>query len=80
MNENKIILWVVGRYKGTKDLEVIWDFQGIFELEDDAVKACRDRTYFVAPAKLNVSLPHETFEWVGVYYPETSEWVGEKIE
>jgi hypothetical protein len=68
--------WIVGRHlKGAEDLEtgehlVAWDFQGVFTSEDLAVAACRDDRYFVAPAKMNQQLPHDTAEWPGCYYPK----------
>jgi len=30
-----------------------WDFQGIFETEELAIKACRTQDYFIQPVYLN---------------------------
>jgi hypothetical protein len=61
-------LWIVGRNKdGTgKD----WDFQGVFDSEDLAIAACRDGTYFLAPACLNEEIPHETSDFPLCRYPK----------
>jgi len=68
-------LWVVGQYRGeAEDGRRVWDFQGVFESEVDAVKACRTDQYFIAPVVLGESLPHELMtEWPGVYYPHRKE-------
>jgi hypothetical protein len=59
-------LWVVGRATAKDG----WSLQGIFMREADAIEACRDELYFIGPAELNVSLPHENRWWPGCYYPK----------
>lgn len=58
-------LWIVGQWK-----EPVWELAGVFESEELAIAACRDHTYFVGPAELNVLLPHDTEEWPGCRYPK----------
>lgn len=66
-----IKVFIVGRVKNTPaSLARTWDFQGVFSSEDAAVQACRDFTYFVGPAEIDVDLPHETIDgWPSAYFP-----------
>lgn len=57
-------LYIVGQSKGDS-----WEFQGVFSTEKKALKACRNRTYFIGPIKLDKSLPAETCDWKDAYYP-----------
>lgn len=61
--------WVCGKHVGNPEEQNKWEFIGVFDTKDKAVKACRFESYFIAPAKLNESFPNETVEWVGAYYP-----------
>lgn len=58
-------LWIVGRYYGET-----WDFQGVFRTEAEAVAACVDGDWFVAPAVLGELLPAATTKWPGCYSPK----------
>lgn len=63
-------LWISGQYiKEIKGVGVIWELQGVFDEKEKAVKSCRDRTYFIAPVKLNQEFPHETVQFPEAYYP-----------
>lgn len=64
-------LWIVGKYKSGEKLNVVWDFNGVFDTEEKAIEACRDSSYFVAPAILNQSLAGETMNWPNAYYPHS---------
>ena len=64
-NQNNVLLWFVGQYKEKKDT---FEIQGIFSTEERALKACKDRNYFIHPLMLDEELPHETTKWKG-YYP-----------
>jgi hypothetical protein len=64
-------LWIVGQVYDINTTS--WVFQGVFDSEEKAIAACRDKTYFVGPATLNESLPHEDFSWVEAYYPLNSD-------
>lgn len=57
-------LCIVGRWIGPS-----WEFQGVFDSESKALAACRDETYFVGYARLNVALPHESSPWPDCWYP-----------
>lgn len=64
------MVWVVGKYRGTAEAGLtIWELQGIFETEQGAVGACRDRFDFVGAVPVNAPLPQETTDWPGVRYP-----------
>lgn len=65
-NSLDVTLWIVGRHLYEVDA---WEFQGVFRREADAVDACRDVSYFVAPAILDRAHPHESVPWPGAYYP-----------
>lgn len=62
-------LWLVGQYR--EDSEHKWEFQGVFDSEEKAIAACRYSWYFIAPARLNEQVPHETVMtgWPGACYP-----------
>ena len=63
-------LWIAGKYMG--ELEsgaVVWEFQGVFQTEAEAVRACRTVRYFVAPAVLGQQLPDEAEIWPVAFYP-----------
>lgn len=61
-------LYIVGR--ATDSSVSAWEFQGVFDDYGKAVYACRDTTYFVGPAILNESLPHDREAWPGAHYPK----------
>lgn len=64
-------LWVVGEFKETSQCGVAaWEFCGVFDNEEIAIKACKTQNHFIAPVLLNVKLiDEETTEWPGLYYP-----------
>lgn len=62
-------LWIVGR---VVDASGRFEFQGVFSEQVLAIQACRDETYFMGPADLNVQLPHEASEWPGACYPKAA--------
>jgi hypothetical protein len=66
-------VWVVGRHMGLSPDGTAWEFQGVFSTERAAVAACRDHTYFVGPAEVDVEIPHETaVTWPGAFYPKAA--------
>lgn len=79
--ENGMNVWIVGRVffdppaiiRDPPDKEryhgvLPWTFQGVFLTEEEAIAACRDYLYFVAPAKVGEPLPHEPCEWPGARF------------
>jgi len=60
----RIRLWLTGRFN-----EISWEVMGIFDLQENAVKACSTINDFVAPLILNEKLPEETRPWPGQYFP-----------
>lgn len=64
-----MIVWVVGKNRGGKYPEVIWDILGIFTSRKLALKACENRNDFIAPLEVDRKLRDETTEWPGVEYP-----------
>jgi hypothetical protein len=60
-------VWVVGKMPESGR----WELQGIYDEHDDAVQACVEVNYFVAPVRLNYALPEEARDWPGCYYPLT---------
>jgi hypothetical protein len=66
-------LWIVGQTRTSDEESALeWDFQGVFSTEERAVAACRDSSYFVAPATLDKELPNDMLVWEGTYYPKAS--------
>ncbi len=65
-------IWVVGKYRSGKSLEVIWDIIGVFDSEDEALGVCRGHLdYFIGPLTLNEAQSDETVEWPNCYFPNT---------
>ena len=62
-------LWICGQYREGELGKAIWDFQGVFSSKENAIKACKNPNYFVAPAILDKELPSEPTEWPDVIYP-----------
>jgi len=62
--------WLVGSIKNDmKPAEQ--EFQGLFDSEEKAAAACNCKpNWFIAPLKLNETMPDETTAWAGLYYPE----------
>lgn len=65
-----VTLWIVGRHLYESDA---WEFQGVFTSQEFALAACRDRSYFIAPAILDEIHSHESVPWPGAYYPLAAE-------
>jgi hypothetical protein len=63
-------LWIVGQYRSGQTGSVVWEFAGVFDSEQLAIDACRDETYFVAPATLNEIITHEFEAFPGCRYPK----------
>lgn len=73
-NENAIAttVWIVGQClePAPSGRSAVWEFQGVFLTESEAVRACCNDRCFVGPAILGQSLPEEsTGDWPGAYYP-----------
>ena len=49
--------WLVGQ-TGTASGQ--WELSGLFATEEEAVAACRDRSYFVRAFVIGEQFPHET--------------------
>jgi len=62
-------LWVVGQHRRDTEDGAVWDFQGVFDLEKKAIKACKNPSYFIAPWELNKEAPEEVMEFPESYYP-----------
>lgn len=70
MNVDTGFVWIIGRRSPGKDARPgDWHIQGVSTNELIAVEMCADETYFIGPLPLNTSLPHETVQWVGLYFP-----------
>jgi len=66
------MMWIVGR--ANIDLPSEWEFQGLFDSEEQAVAACAAgrngvMEMFVGPAELNVAVKRKKRSWPGAYYP-----------
>lgn len=62
-------VFVVGRFIAETEPGNVWDLQGIFATEEEAVAACRDAAYWVGSVPFGKALPHETETWPAAYYP-----------
>lgn len=72
-------LWIVGKTTGC-ECDKDWEFGGIFETEELAIRACFNDYYFIAPVSLNELIPDETQKWEGCYYPLLQDRNGNPIE
>lgn len=63
------IMWLCGQLIKSTEHGSIWDFQGLFYLRDDAIKACKNENYFVAPVEMDKELPREMQDWSVIEYP-----------
>ena len=53
-------LWLCGKLVGKwNKAGSVWEFQGIFETREEAVKACKTSKYFIYPVKVGESLPEK---------------------
>lgn len=59
--------WIVGKFCDKHG--PIWEFQGVFDSEDQAVAACFGDNYFVGPATMNELLDDKRVLWPGCWYP-----------
>ena len=63
-------LWICGKYIRGKIKDVVWEFNGVYDNKEVAIKECKDKDYFIAPAVLNESYLEKKGEiWPGAYYP-----------
>jgi hypothetical protein len=66
---NAEFIWIVMRRQDRGELPGQWHIQGIADTEKLAILMCKDETYFIGPLPKNVSLPHDTIEWINCYFP-----------
>ncbi len=71
-------LWICGHKLPEGDNS--WEFHGVFNTHQLAIDACQTTDYFIAPAVLNKTFPHESVEWVGGYYPLLQNSDGSTLE
>lgn len=62
-------LWIVGKAIDAKACS--WEFQGVFDSKEAGIEACRDANYFIAVARLNEVLPHESGDFGKAWYPKS---------
>ena len=67
------VIYIVGRRhprSSNPDVDGYqWHLQGVATDRRLAEAMCRDREYFVGPPPVNCALPHDTIQWVGLYFP-----------
>jgi hypothetical protein len=63
------ILWLCGQFRKETAFGYVWDFQGMFHIRDDAIKACNNENYFVTPVEVGKELPEEVKDWSVIEYP-----------
>lgn len=66
-------VWICGQLTGKWiGRGTPWEFQGVFSDEHNADMACRDETYFIFPALMDATLPHEPVECERARYPRAA--------
>lgn len=63
--------WIVGKYIDNG----AWEFQGLFSSRALAIKACRNKSYFIAPATLDEAIVDTSEPWDGLVYPLAEEGI-----
>jgi len=64
-------VWIVGKTDETDYLR--WEFQGVFDDEQEAINVCEDETWFVGPAQMNERISSRRVDWPGAYYPRVTQ-------
>jgi hypothetical protein len=62
-------LWLVGKNIAELGVLVAWEFQGIFDTEENAAAVCSTTRHFIAPVTLNEPVPEDTSEFPNCRYP-----------
>lgn len=72
-----MIVWLVEQFvKGIWDerkqewSDCVYEVTGIFDAEQGAIDACRDKNYVISPIAMNVQSPEESVIIPGSYYPK----------
>jgi len=65
----RLKFWIVGHYRMQTQSGSVWDFQGLFFTKRRAIKACKNKNYFIAPISLNQEIPTEPLPWPGLEFP-----------
>ena len=72
------IMFLVGKMRGMikisnelkcKGKYPIWEFQGIFDLQEKAIEACVNENYFCVEVDANVLMPKNTCYFDNVIFP-----------
>lgn len=64
-------LYLVGQFRAETEYGNVWDFQGIFNNKELAIRACVKDSYFFVPVYINESIPDEmSTDWKGLVYPK----------
>jgi hypothetical protein len=66
MQTELTVVWIVGKVTDYP----VWEFQGVFSTEQNAIQACGDNeNFFVGSGVLDRALPTIESEWPDAYYP-----------
>lgn len=60
-------VWIVGRARDEQS--DAWELMGVFDSEDQAVRACSTPLDFVGPVDLNRRYSDTPEPWVGAWFP-----------
>jgi hypothetical protein len=70
MNEARKELWIVGKTRAVAGPFTYYDFVGVYDDKFAALERCVEPGMFIAPVKLNESLPCDPLLWEGVEWPD----------
>ena len=62
-------LYFVGKHICKTDKGIVWEFFGVFDNEERALKICKDENYFISKIKVNDIAPEETVNFPDINYP-----------
>lgn len=69
----KVTVWIVGQFEKMTTEGIVWHMKGVYTSEKEAVKHCKNRTYFIGPVAVNNSNQLERLKWPGAYFPKDKE-------
>jgi len=61
-------IFIIGKTTAETPQGTVWEVQGVFATEDEAVVACLPGEW-IGPLEVGVRVPDQSHAWPGAYYP-----------
>jgi hypothetical protein len=62
-------IYLVGRFIKETSSGVVWDYQGVFSSEKNAIRACLNKSFFYYKSTLDEYIPIQTSSFPNIIYP-----------